>query len=77
MKPGSQFDAYLAQFKERYPNHVTIRDYVTKMRAGKIPRPEKINCGASWVDVVKAPRDRTFGFKTVEEAAVFRATYKD
>ena len=68
----SQVQAII-ELKQKYPHHVDIKNYRQLKYEGKAPRESDIGNGATWVKR-RNKRDivRTFGFKTIEEANLFR-----
>lgn len=60
-------------FGDRYPFQVRVENYIKQMHAKKLPRPEEVNRGASWVEGV--PGSRIFGFKTAEDLEWFKQTF--
>lgn len=68
---------YLRRMKTDYPHHVVVKDYIARVRAKDIPRPDKFPMPtASWYDVKKGSNSRVFGFLTEVEARAFKAEYK-
>ncbi len=58
--------------RARNPHRVHVEDYMERMAAGRIARPEVLG-GDSWVDRAGS---RTFGFAREEDARAFRRRWR-
>lgn len=58
----------LSRIQATHPFRVRVENYVSKMRAGTVPKPNEVKDSASWVE----GGARVFGFKTSPEAVAFR-----